>query len=100
MRLHRLLPLGLTAGLLAPLPAQLPLLTAPRGTMRIEFGGSFHPTTAVWRDGAKQDLGGLLTLPALTASSTPLLADLEGRLAQLLGRPATATRLSSNLNSA
>ncbi|MEP6590139.1 MAG: hypothetical protein ABJC19_03055 [Gemmatimonadota bacterium] len=93
MRLRHLLLFGLTTGLFAPLPAQLPLLTAPRGTMRIEFGGSFHPTTTVWRDGAKQDLGEVLTLPALTASSTPLLADLEARLGQLLGRPATATRL-------
>lgn len=92
----RTLLLSLLATLSAEwLPAQLPLLTAPRGTLRIEFGGRFSPVNSIWVDGTKRDLGDLLTLPALTSSATPLLGDLETRLAEILGHPSAATSLGS-----
>ena len=93
MKPRTLLLLLLVPAGAVPLSAQLPLLTAPRGTLRIEFGGGFSPATSAWVDGIKRDLGAPLTLAALTSASTPLLGDLESRLAQLLGRPAAATRL-------
>lgn len=89
------IPLVLGLGLfgLAPASAQLPLLTAPVGTLRLDFGGAFYPATSVWRDGTKEQLGDVLTIPSLSASTTPMLGDLEGRLAQVLGRPATPALL-------
>ncbi len=75
------------------LTAQLPLLTAPRGTVRIEFGGAFAPATSAWIDGTKRDLGSPLTIAALTSTTTPLLGDLESRLSEILGRPAAPTAL-------
>ncbi|MES2124631.1 MAG: hypothetical protein V4503_08065 [Gemmatimonadota bacterium] len=93
MNQRTLLVLGLGLLGLAPASAQLPLLTAPVGTLRLDFGGAFHPATSVWRDGTKEPLGAVLSFPALSAASTPLLSDLEGRLAQVLGRPATPALL-------
>ncbi|MES2306018.1 MAG: hypothetical protein V4558_10940 [Gemmatimonadota bacterium] len=94
MRNRALLPI-LLALCVSRVPAQLPLLTAPRGTLRIEFGGGFFPATSAFADGRKRDLGEPLTLASLDAGATPLLGDLESRLAEILGRPATATGLGS-----
>lgn len=94
MRIRALLSILLAFGA-ARLPAQLPLLTAPRGALRIEFGGRFAPATSAWIDGTKRDLGDPLTLTSLTATATPLLSDLEARLGEILGRPATAAQLGS-----
>ncbi|MEO5798461.1 MAG: hypothetical protein ABIZ70_03570 [Gemmatimonadales bacterium] len=92
MRTRTLLPI-LLALCVSRVPAQLPLLTAPRGTLRIEFGGGFFPATSAFADGRKRDLGEPLTLGSINAAATPLLGDLESRLAEILGRPANSTGL-------
>lgn len=69
--------------------AQLPLMTAPKGTLRIEFGGGFFPTDEEFADGKRRPLGGSLTSSALGAAGVAPVADLDQRMAQLLGRPAT-----------
>ena len=93
MRTPALLSALLLFASASDLSAQMPLLTAPRGTLRIELGGTFYPSAPEWADGAKRELGAPLTLAALTAAATPLLGDLESRLAEILGRPAEATKL-------
>lgn len=75
-----------------PLAAQLPTPTAPVGVLRLEFGGAFHPTDAAFVDGSRRLLGARFG-DALGATATPLVGDLETRLAPLLGRPATPASL-------
>lgn len=89
------LALLLLAAAPAPLLCQLPLLTAPHGTLRIEFGGAFQPATSEWIDGSKRDIGTRLTYSTIDAAATPLLGDLETRLATLLGRPPAPASLGS-----
>lgn len=67
------------------LAAQLPLITIPTGTLRIEFGGGFMPAIQQWVAGARWPLGGLLTTTTLGSTSTPLIADLSNQLAELTG---------------
>jgi hypothetical protein len=76
------------------LQAQLPLLTAPAGTLRIELGGGFFPNDALRVDGNRVSLDSRVSGP-LTATSTPLLGQLAGDLALLLGRPAGTLSLGS-----
>ncbi len=86
--------LALVGALVAPpLTAQLPLLTAPSGTLRIELGGAFFPTDRQFADGTRRDLGAPLTTSALGSGAIGLVSDLESRLAPLLGRPAAAASL-------
>jgi len=90
----RLLPALLLLAPLASMRAQLPLLTAPSGTLRIEFGGGFFPTDQLRVDGARAALGSRLT-GALDANATPLLGQVAADLATVLGRPAGALTLGS-----
>ncbi|MBP9896742.1 MAG: hypothetical protein KBF28_00075 [Gemmatimonadales bacterium] len=83
--IRRLVP----ALLLAPVctaQAQLPLMTAPAGVLRIELGGAFFPTDQLRIDGVRRELGSRLTIGSLDAAATPLLANAEASLARVLGR--------------
>lgn len=92
----RRLPLGLAlACAAAPLPAQLPYLTAPTGTLRIELGGSFEPTSSEFADGGRRDFGDPIGAAALTAATSPLVRDLESRLGEVLGRSVTGHSLGA-----
>jgi hypothetical protein len=75
--------------------AQLPYLTAPRGTLRIELGGAFAPASREFADGTRRDLGDPITSAALTAASSPLVRDLEARLSPLLGGTAGPASLGA-----
>lgn len=72
-----------------PAGAQLPLMTAPAGTLRIEFGGGFFPTDEEFADGDRRPLGAPLNSATLGATGVAPIADLDARMTQLLGRPAT-----------
>jgi hypothetical protein len=85
--IRRLLPVLLLAQISAA-HAQLPLLTAPAGVLRLELGGSFFPTDQLRVDGARRALGDRLTTNALDAAATPLVGQIESSLARVLGRPA------------
>lgn len=92
----RRLPLGLVlACAAAPLPAQLPYLTAPTGTLRIELGGVFEPTSAEFADGRRRDFGDPIGAAALTAATSPLVRDLESRLGAVLGRASSGHTLGA-----
>jgi hypothetical protein len=68
---------------IAPLGAQLPYLTVPSGTLRIELGGSFLPVTQEFADGETRRLGDPI-------AGAPLFGTTLGpRLTELLGRPAS-----------
>ena len=65
------------------LKGQLPYLTAPAGTLRIELDGAFMPTSREYADGTSRRLGDPIT------GGNTLAGDLDARLTQLLGRPAS-----------
>jgi hypothetical protein len=69
--------------------AQLPYLTAPAGTLRIELDGGFMPSLREYADGDSRRLGDPL------ASGGNLEADLAPRLTALLGRPASAASIGT-----
>jgi hypothetical protein len=69
--------------------AQLPYLTAPSGTLRIELDGGFMPTTREYADGVSRRLGDPL------ATTSILDAGLTERLSALLGRPASPGSIGS-----
>jgi hypothetical protein len=74
--------------LCAPMAAaQLPYLTAPPGTLRIELDGAFQPSLREYADGTLRRLG------APVGTGGALEEDLSARLAVLLGRPATTGSL-------
>lgn len=73
----------------APISAQLPFLTAPAGALRIEIRGDFFPVSDIWVDGSKRPLGELISRNSLDATATPLVADVERRIAAIIG-PASA----------
>lgn len=75
--------------LVAPLPGQLPYLSAPPGSLRLEFGGAFRPTSWEYHDGVARRLGDPL------GETDPLAADVAARTAPLLGRPATPGRIGT-----
>lgn len=83
------------AALAGPLPAQLPFLTAPEGTLRIEFRGAFTPATAEYADGHKRDLGAPLRSALLDQGSSAMVRDLTDRLTSLLGTPVAGASLGS-----
>ena len=87
--LRRVFPVLIGLGLtVSPLAAQLPMITVPAGTLRIEFGGGFFPSLQEWVAGSKQPLGALLTTTTLGSTRTPLIADLSHQLAALTGESA------------
>jgi hypothetical protein len=95
MSLRLLRPLVVLLVGALPATAQLPLMTAPRGTLRIELGGAFAPTLDAAIDGTTRPLGSRLAAASFDASRTPLIADLETRLGSILGRPATPGSLGA-----
>jgi hypothetical protein len=84
--------LGL-ALLVAPAHAQLPMMTAPAGTLRIELGGGFFPTDQRFSSGTKGPLGTSGSGASLDAGTISLVPDMAAALAPLLGRPATGGSL-------
>ena len=68
--------------------AQLPLITVPRGALRIDLDGSFYPNDQVWDNGARRPLGAMLD-----GSSNALVTGLENSLAQVLGQPVSGLSL-------
>lgn len=90
LAMNRTLPLALlTLALASPANGQLPFLTAPSGTLRIELGGNFYPTDEEFADGTRRSLG----TPIQAADA--LGAGVTGRLADILGRPAGPMSLGS-----
>lgn len=87
--IRRLGPLAVILLAAAPLRGQLPYLTAPRGTLRIELGGSFGPASEEFADGTRRGFGDPVAAAALTAASSPLVADLEDRLTAILAAPSS-----------
>lgn len=79
----------------APAAAQLPLMTAPSGTLRIEMGGGFFPTDQRFVNGTKQSLGETIGGAHLDAGSIALIPDMATVLASLLGRPASGGSLGN-----
>lgn len=79
--------------LAAPLGAQLPMMTAPSGTLRIELGGGFFPTDQRFVDGTRLGLGEAIAGTRLDASTITLVPDMSAALAPLLGRPASSGSL-------
>jgi hypothetical protein len=79
----------------APARAQLPMMTAPAGTLRIELGGGFFPTDQRFVGGTKQTLGETIGGAQLDANSITLVPDLATALAPLLGRPGSGGSLGS-----
>lgn len=78
--------LGGCAALVAWAPqaaAQLPYLTAPSGTLRIELDGGFMPSSREYAEGTSRRLGDPLR------SGGTLETDLAVRLTSLLGRPSS-----------
>ncbi len=60
---------------------QLPFLTGPAGTLRIELSGDFQPTNEEFADGERRGLGDPVNLDGALESG------LGNRLADILGRP-------------
>lgn len=89
---RRLLPALLLLAPLTTVRAQLPLLTAPSGTLRIELGGGFFPSDRLRVDGTSVSLGSRLTGP-LDASTSSLLSQVATDLGAVLGRPASSLTL-------
>ena len=79
----------LTLNLASTASGQLPFLTAPGGTLRIELGGHFLPTDEEFADGTRRRLGS----PIQAADA--LGAGVTGRLAEILGRPAAPISLGT-----
>ncbi len=77
----------------APAAAQLPMMTAPSGTLRIELGGGFFPTDQRFVDGTKVSLGDAIGGTRLDATSITLIPDMATALEPLLGRPASGGSL-------
>lgn len=73
--------------------AQLPMMTAPVGTLRIELGGGFFPTDERFINGIRLPLGTSTAGIPLTADATTLIPDLSAALSPVLGRPATGGSL-------
>ncbi len=93
--MRRFLPLALLVLPLAGLDAQLPYLTAPKGTLRLEFGGRFESVSREFADGTARDFGAPLAAGALTASNFPAVTDLEARLSAILGTAPVGGSLGS-----
>lgn len=64
----------------APLGAQLPMITVPRGALVISITGAFYPNDRLWNNGAREPLSSVVGPDAF-------VADLQSRLAQDLGAP-------------
>jgi hypothetical protein len=70
--------------------AQLPLITAPRGALRIDLAGNFFPNDQFWDNGATRPLGA-----TFDGTSNPLVAGLQSSLTQLLGQPVSGLSLGT-----
>lgn len=87
--------LCLALGAAAPLGAQLPFMTAPVGTLRIELRGAFDPATHEFADGQRRDLAAPIRADVLDAGHSPLVSDMARRLSGLIARPAESASLGA-----
>jgi len=71
--------------LAAPLAAQLPPLTAPKGMVRLEFGGRFDNWDKMYFAGSKQDAAGDFIRDPVNGAWLPSLAEVERRLKAITG---------------
>jgi hypothetical protein len=89
MRRLTLLAVALLAGSPVMAAAQLPFLTAPVGTLRLEFGGAFAPASRERADGTLRDLADPIRRPSWGLPDDAMVQDMATRLGALLGRPVT-----------
>src|ERR1044071_5397091 len=71
--------------LAAPLAAQLPPLTAPKGMIRLEFGGRFDNWDKRYSTGTKQDAAGDFLRDPVSGAWLPSLGEVERRLKAITG---------------
>ncbi|MEZ4378215.1 MAG: hypothetical protein R3B35_08025 [Gemmatimonadales bacterium] len=89
MRPQPTLLLALLASVPTVVAGQLPFLTAPVGTLRIEFGGRFDPASRERADGTVRDLADPIRRTDWGLPGDPLVRDMATRLGGLLGRAVT-----------
>jgi hypothetical protein len=73
---------------IAPLQAQLGLITVPQHSLRIDILGAFYPNDQVWVDGTKQPLGSFIN-----GTTNPTITGLQASLSSLLGQKVTGLSL-------
>ena len=69
---------------------QLPLITVPRGALRIDLSGALYPNDRIWDGGSTRPLGS-----TLDGAANPLVASLQANLGQLLGQPVSGLSLGT-----
>ncbi|MGH7583579.1 MAG: hypothetical protein ACREL5_10165 [Gemmatimonadales bacterium] len=70
------------------LAAQLPLITVPRGALRIDFSGSLNPSDHYWSNGDKLPLGA-----QFDGSDNAMIRGLDASLGTVLGEPVSGLTL-------
>jgi hypothetical protein len=81
--IRRLAPVAIFLGAFsARMAAQLPLVTAPQHTVRVDLSGSFYPNERVWVDGTTRPLGLLVN-----GGTNAMIGTLQSGLATALGQP-------------
>jgi hypothetical protein len=65
----------------APVHAQLPMITIPRGALRLEFAGAFYPNNDDWIDGSKRPI-----IDELNGNNNLIVTTLQSRLGAVLGQ--------------
>jgi len=89
--IRRLAPAALFLGACSTrLVAQLPLVTAPQHTVRIDLSGSFYPNERVWVDGTTQPLGLLVN-----GGTNAMISTLQSGLATALGQPVSGLSIGT-----
>lgn len=87
--LRRLAPAAvLLTFAIAPLCAQLGLVTVPKKSLRIDIVGAFYPNDQLWVDGSKAALGSFVN-----GATNPVITSLQASLASMLGQPVTGLSL-------
>jgi hypothetical protein len=90
-----LLLLVLAAGLVRPLAAQLPPLTAPKKYFRFDISGAFGGYQTRFLDGARESAAQDFVRSAVGQDFFPALATADALLAKVTGLPTAALNLGS-----
>src|SRR5215813_10243850 len=77
----------------APLAAQLPPLTAPKGMVRLEFGGRFDNWDKMYFAGTRNDAAADFTRDPATGDWMPTIGEVERRLKAITGAAAVSLSL-------
>ncbi len=77
----------------APLAAQLPPLSAPKGMVRLEFGGRFDNWDKTYFSGTKLDAAGDFIRDPATGAWLPSLGEVERRLKAITGAASVSLSL-------